>query len=400
MKTPVERLSLRKRLALEVFRRMRENQKALHPLKQLFWECTQRCNVHCKHCGSDCKRTTEIPDMPAEDFLRVVDSLTPHVDPHEVNIIITGGEPLVRDDLEQVGLALYRRGYPWGMVTNGLYLTAERLQSLLAAGLHAITVSLDGFADDHNWLRGHPDSYDRAMNAIRLLAQERDVKWDVVTCVNRRNYPRLEQLKDALYEAGVRRWRLFTIFPVGRAARYPEFQLDDCDFKGLMDFIRRTRREGKLRVSYGCEGFLGSYEGEVRDGFYTCNAGISVASVLADGSISACPSIRADYHQGNIYQDDFMDVWQHRFQPFRNRRWHQRNFQNPSEIVAGTSGTFGTLPKQSLGPVELSEPFRNRRWVQWDFRNPSETFAGASGTFGTLPKLFSKRSLRYKKRGG
>ena len=85
------------------------------------------------------------------------------------------------------------------------------------------------------------------MNAIRLLAQERDVKWDVVTCVNRRNYPRLEQLKDALYEAGVRRWRLFTIFPVGRAARYPEFQLDDRDFKGLMDFIRRTRREGKLR---------------------------------------------------------------------------------------------------------------------------------------------------------
>lgn len=162
------------------------------------------------------------------------------------------------------------------------------------------------------------------MNAIRLLAQERDVKWDVVTCVNRRNYPRLEQLKDALYEAGVRRWRLFTIFPVGRAARYPEFQLDDRDFKGLMDFIRRTRREGKLRVSYGCEGFLGSYEGEVRDGFYTCNAGISVASVLADGSISACPSIRADYHQGNIYQDDFMDVWQHRFQPFRDRRWMKK----------------------------------------------------------------------------
>ena len=45
MKKSVERLSLRKRLALEVFRRMRENQKALHPLKQLFWECTQRCNI-------------------------------------------------------------------------------------------------------------------------------------------------------------------------------------------------------------------------------------------------------------------------------------------------------------------------------------------------------------------
>ena len=127
MKTPVERLSLRKRMALEVFRKMRANQKKLHPLRQLFWECTQRCNIHCKHCGSDCKRTADIPDMPSEDFLRVVDSLMPHVNPHDVNIVITGGEPLVRDDLEQVGLALYHRGFPWGMVTNGLAYTTWAL---------------------------------------------------------------------------------------------------------------------------------------------------------------------------------------------------------------------------------------------------------------------------------
>ena len=110
------------------------------------------------------------------------------------------------------------------------------------------------------------------------------MEWDVVTCVNRRNYPRLEQLKDALCETGVRRWRLFTIFPVGRAARYPEFQLDDGDFKGLMDFIQSIRREGRIRASYGCEGFLGSYEGCVRDGFYTCNAGITVAGKQTEAS--------------------------------------------------------------------------------------------------------------------
>lgn len=210
------------------------------------------------------------------------------------------------------------------MVTNGLYLSAERLQSLLEAGLHAITVSIDGFADDHNWLRGHPESYARAMNAIRLLAREQEVNWDVVTCVNRRNYPYLDRFKEALYDAGVRRWRLFTIFPVGRAARYPEFQLAHNDFTGLMEFIKRTRQEGKIHASYGCEGFLGTYEGEVRDGFYQCSAGISVASVLADGSISACPSIRADYHQGNIYRDDFMEVWEHCFQPYRDRSWMKK----------------------------------------------------------------------------
>ncbi|WP_296123694.1 TIGR04133 family radical SAM/SPASM protein [uncultured Bacteroides sp.] len=317
-------LSIRKRLALEIARKIRNNRKELHPLKQLFWECTQRCNLHCKHCGSDCRRISDIPDMPAEDFLRVIDSITPHVNPNEVNVVITGGEPLMRDDLEDIGLSLYRRGYPWGLVSNGLYLTAARLQSLMEAGLHAVTISLDGFADDHNWMRGHPDSYSRAMNAIRMLVHERELVWDVVTCVNRFNYPYLDKLKASLYSIGVRHWRLFTIFPVGRAAEHPEFQLTDEEFTGVMEFIKHARKEKKMHVNYGCEGFLGSYEGDVRDYFFSCNAGVSVGSILADGSISACPSIRSNFSQGNIYKDDFMDVWEKRFQPFRNREWMKK----------------------------------------------------------------------------
>ena len=317
-------LSIRKRLALEIARKIRNNRKELHPLKQLFWECTQRCNLHCKHCGSDCRRISDIPDMPAEDFLRVIDSITPHVNPNEVNVVITGGEPLMRDDLEDIGLSLYRCGYPWGLVSNGLYLTAARLQSLMEAGLHAVTISLDGFADDHNWMRGHPDSYSRAMNAIRMLVHERELVWDVVTCVNRFNYPYLDKLKASLYSIGVRHWRLFTIFPVGRAAEHPEFQLTDEEFTGVMEFIKHARKEKKMHVNYGCEGFLGSYEGDVRDYFFSCNAGVSVGSILADGSISACPSIRSNFSQGNIYKDDFMDVWENRFQPFRNREWMKK----------------------------------------------------------------------------
>ena len=52
---------------------------------------------------------------------------------------------------------------------------------------------------------------------------------------------------------------------------------------------------------------------------------MTVGSVLIDGSISACTSIRADYHQGNIYQDDFWDVWQNRFQPYRDRSWMKKD---------------------------------------------------------------------------
>ncbi|MDO4164735.1 MAG: TIGR04133 family radical SAM/SPASM protein [Bacteroides sp.] len=318
-------LSVRKRLALEVARKMRNNLKELHPLKQLFWECTQRCNLRCKHCGSDCKQTAVTRDMPAADFLRVIDSIVPHVNPHKVSIIITGGEPLMRHDLEDVGLALYRRGFPWGMVSNGLYLTPDRLQCLMAAGMHSITISLDGFSEAHNWLRGHPESHNRAVEAIRLLTHEPELTWDVVTCVNRRNYASLTEMKEFLRSIGVPGWRMFTIFPVGRAAQHPELQLTNEEFTGLMEFIKRSRQEdGTMHISYGCEGFLGRYEGEVRDHFFTCNAGLSVASVLADGSISACPSIRSDFGQGNIYEDDFMHVWETRFHDFRNREWKRK----------------------------------------------------------------------------
>ena len=78
----------------------------------------------------------------------------------------------MRDDLEEVGMALYRKGYPWGIVSNGLCLTRERLDSLMAAGLHAVTISLDGFAEEHNWLRGNPDSYEKeTMDKLGLIPE-------------------------------------------------------------------------------------------------------------------------------------------------------------------------------------------------------------------------------------
>lgn len=113
-------LSIRRRMGLEIFRRLENERTEEHQLKQLFWECTLRCNLHCRHCGSDCKKIAGHPDMPKEDFLRVLDSVSAQNDPHKIFVIITGGEPLMRKDLEECGRAIYERGFPWGMVTNGL----------------------------------------------------------------------------------------------------------------------------------------------------------------------------------------------------------------------------------------------------------------------------------------
>ena len=314
-------LSIRKRLALELAARISSNIRREHPLRQLFWECTLRCNVACRHCGSDCRKLSDTIDMPREDFFRVLDSIASKTDPHRVFVTVTGGEPLLRDDLERCGEGIYSRGFPWGMVTNGLVLTPERFHSLRQAGMHSITVSLDGLEENHNWMRRHHDSFRCVDRALDLFAKHPSIASDVVTCVNQRNYEQLPALRDYLISKGITHWRIYSIFPVGRAANDPSMQISDMQFRGMLDFIKQTRSEGRIIASYGCEGFLGRYEGEVRDMFFDCQAGITVGSVMADGSIAACASIRADYTQGNIYEDDFMDVWEHRYHPYRNRQW-------------------------------------------------------------------------------
>lgn len=318
-------MKLRVKIALWLESIRRENLKQLHPLQELFWESTLRCNVHCLHCGSDCVSSVQTPDMPAEDFLKVIDTeITPHVDPHKVLIIISGGEPLMRKDLADVGRALQRRGYPWGMVTNGLALTEKKFRELRAAGLRSLTVSCDGLEKDHVWLRQHPLAFEGAMRAIKLCVADKKLAWDVVTCANQRNIDHLPQIREMLWNVGVTDWRVFGIDPMGRAADNPELLLTDEQFKQLMDFIVSEREAGR-HVSYSCEGYLGTYEGRVRDHLYQCAAGLSIASILIDGSISACTSIRGKYYQGNIYKDSFWDVWEHGFKPYRDRSWMRQS---------------------------------------------------------------------------
>lgn len=146
-------ISLKQRLALELNRQLEREAAGQHDLRQLFWECTLRCNLHCRHCGSDCKVSQDLADMPFDDFRKVLEDVKPHYDPHRIMIIITGGEPLVRKDLELCGRQIYDMEFPWGIVSNGRLMTRGRLDALMACGLHSCTISLDGFEKAHDWFR-------------------------------------------------------------------------------------------------------------------------------------------------------------------------------------------------------------------------------------------------------
>lgn len=317
----VSKIPFKKRIALNLYKRYKKNESKVHQLNYILWECTLRCNLNCLHCGSDCKKDAAVKDMPAGDFLNAIDQIRDIVNPNETMIVLTGGEVLLRKDIENVGVNLYKRGFPWGIVTNGMLLNKARLNSLLDSGLRAVTVSLDGLKESHNWLRNNKKSYTNAIDAIKLLPQIKDLKYDVVTCVNRKNIHELSKIRDLLIDIGVKEWRVFTVFPIGRAKINDLLQLNPAEFKGLFDFIKQTRKDKKIKLNYGCEGFLGNYEKEVRDEFFFCRAGINVASVLADGSISACPNLRDNFTQGNIYTDNFAEVWENKYEKYRDRSW-------------------------------------------------------------------------------
>jgi radical SAM enzyme (rSAM/lipoprotein system) len=303
------------------YNQFKKNEAKIHELTYLFWECTQRCNLQCCHCGSDCVSYSKIKDMPFDDFLKAILPLKSVCNPDSITVAITGGEPLLHPDLFRGGKILREQGFHWGIVTNGYAYTQDVHQKLLAAGMESITISLDGFEDTHNWLRVNNSSFKNAIRALGLITSASGLVYDVVTCVNRKNIRELPDFRNFLISQNVKAWRLFTIAPIGRAAHNGDMHLSDDELTFLMDFIAQSRTDSRIGVQFSCEAYTGKYEGLVRDSGFFCRAGINIASILVDGSISACPNINRGFVQGNIYQDNFVDVWNNRFEIMRNRGW-------------------------------------------------------------------------------
>jgi len=318
------KMKLQKKLSLRLFRSYKNSQTKLHDLKYLFWECTLKCNFNCLHCGSNCgaENSNDLPYQLIIIELAKIKNLLGNRLPH---VVITGGEPLIRKDIEIFGSEISRLGYKWGLVTNGFLLDNERLTDLTKSGLTALTISLDGLKENHNWLRNNALSFDRTVNAISLASKYKNITFDIATCITLKNIGELDKIYDLLIGLKVKNWRLFTIDPIGRASEHKELNINATGLIRTFEFIRNLKRQKEININYGCDGFLGNYEGVVRDEFFFCRAGINIASILHDGSICACPNINRKLIQGNILQDSLIDIWNTKYQPFRNRDWTKTN---------------------------------------------------------------------------
>ena len=297
----------------------------LHPLRYLFWEATRRCNLACRHCGSDCSKSSDVPELSGAQVLRTMEQTAEAFNPGKIMVVVTGGEPLVRSDLASVLREIRRLGFRLGMVTNGYALDSRVAGELAAAGLDSVVVSLDGPPEHHGWLRRNPGSFDRAVGALGHLLDAGVPLVEAITCVHNRNIDSLDETFELLRSRGVSWWRLFNIFPRGRATDDPVLLLTTENYRRFVGKVADLRRQGSslgMHVNLSEEGYLGHWrDPHLRDTPYFCRAGICIAGILCDGTAAACPNLPPEVGQGNVVETPFPEIWRTGYGEFRDRSW-------------------------------------------------------------------------------
>ena len=292
-------------------------------LTDLFWETTLNCNAHCKHCGSNASMCARTDELITEEIRDTFTMIARDMDASEIFIHVTGGEPLLRNDVFEVMTAASELGFTWGMTSNGMLFDDSLILKAEKAGMSTIAISIDGLETCHDTFRGVKGSYQSVLTNIMKLRDARFLKHlQVITVVHKYNLSELEELYHVMCTLGIDSWRLTSVDPIGRALHNQHLLLDGAEHRLMMDFIKKKRRTKGLLITYGCSSYLGlQYEKEVRNHFFSCRTGISIASILYNGDISVCPNVprHPSYIQGNIKYDSFVAVWEQQFSIFREQ---------------------------------------------------------------------------------
>ncbi len=304
------------------------------PLRQLQWEATRRCDMQCLHCGSDCTLSNDDNELTEDEIIKVFESIAVYYPSSAFELIsITGGEPLLRDDLPNIIRRLRALGFPHITIqTNGNKLNENPnlLPALMDAGLSGLGLNLDGEQASHDRLRGRKGHFESMCRLAKQVLEETTLYLTVTTVVSRLNLDDLPHLAKRLSNLRVHRWRLIELQPMGRAHKFDTSYLNRDDFRRLVDFVQHINLEfshidknPSPSVELACTGWFGAkYEGIIRPYIWHCHAGVSTLGIWSNGDIGGCTDIDHRRSEGNVRTDSIVEAWQHRFIQYRD--WDSR----------------------------------------------------------------------------
>lgn len=273
---------------------------------------TRRCNLRCQHCYADAG-PAEPDELSTAELKAVLDQLAAM---QTLSVTVgSGGEALLRPDLLEVLEHGRKLGLLMFLVTNGMMLTPEVVQRLKGLKV-VVSVSLDGASpESHNTLRGHPQAFEQALAALRLLRGMGAIAAVNLT-LNKLNYHEMPPFLALVRSLGIKYVSVNRMIPVGRGALHAHLLLNGAEFKQAVHDLRQ--HIGPDLVMSSQDPILDRMfktvtraAGEQKTGvemLYACTAGISSFAVKANGDVVPCRMIPVPV--GNVRRASLQDIWE------------------------------------------------------------------------------------------
>lgn len=283
------------------------------PPKFVIWDCTRRCNLNCEHCGAKNKI------YPSELTTHQLKKLVKKLSEYKVEyFVVTGGEPLLRQDLFEIFSLAKEFGLKTGIATNGFFVSDDN-SSTIAKIFDSVQFSLDGSQKVHNKIRGNKEAFQKVINAINLLRKNNCKQITISSVITPSNIKDLTKLSEIIRKLGVDVWKIVSVMPIGKVEQNQNLYLNRQEFFYLLSFVKENRN--KLKIEFGENlGYLGKYDKEVRNEPFFCPVGFLACCIGVNGNVRGCPE-QPDtpfFTEGNIIEKDFVDIWKNGFKKYRD----------------------------------------------------------------------------------
>ena len=292
-------------------------------LKWLAWEITRRCNLKCVHCRSSSElEVKEHPDFSLKEAYRILDDIASFASPV---VVLSGGEPLLRDDVFDIAQYGTDKGFRMCLATNGTLVNQEVCNSIKETGIKMVSLSLDGAtAEVHDNFRQQPGAFEGTLNAARLF-KENGIQFLINSSFTKRNQEDIPKVYKLAKELGATAWYLFMIVPTGRGEDILKELISPEDYEKILDWhYQMEKEENELLVRPTCAPHYyrvkvqkAKEEGEriqhrtlkfSTGGSKGCLAGQLISLLDVDGNVLPCSYFPMP--AGNVKEQSFQDIWE------------------------------------------------------------------------------------------
>jgi radical SAM protein with 4Fe4S-binding SPASM domain len=287
---------------------------ALRPVPHVVaWNLTARCNLACAHCyiaAGPWQGTGD--DLTTDEVRRIADEILA-LNPSPM-FVLSGGEPLLRDDLEAIARHATDGGATVVVGTNGTRLTAERIGSLQAAGVQGVAVSVDSLDQRyHDRFRHGGGALADTLAAVERLRAAR-LDFIVQTTVTRGNRDEIGRLAAWAADAGAVCFNVYFLVETGRGAGMRGLgpEEDEAVLAELVELGRTYR--GAMMVRSKCQPQIMRHvwerdPGSPLTGYATrCPCGVQYCRITPEGKLTPCPYLPAV--AGDLRRQGFAEVWE------------------------------------------------------------------------------------------